>query len=90
MFQLPKLRKYRKIIDPNVLIHKFAAKMIRSQPVVGTLPDCQKELKGWKDKFEMNNLNQIDIIQFFQTISPHLLTVEPKSDPNELGIKIYP
>lgn len=44
-----------------------------------------RELKGWKDKFEMDNLNQLDLVQFFHTISPYFLTIEPKDDPSELG-----
>lgn len=60
--------------------------MIRShQQTIGALPDCQKELKGWKDKFEMDTLVYQDLITFFQTISPYFINIEQKDDPSELG-----
>lgn len=60
--------------------------MIRSPSLIpGMIPDVQKELKGWKDKFDSNTLTQMDLVQFFQNVSPHFLTVEPKDDPNEIG-----
>lgn len=61
--------------------------MIRSPSLLapGAVPDVQKELKGWKDKFDSNALTQMDLVQFFQTASPHFVSVEPRDDPMELG-----